>query len=1146
MTVKNVVFKTSVNIKFDLGKKEFVNRYLPTPSHAESLLGLLKGFTGKELKSNIIIGPYGTGKSLVATIVGGLVSKQIDKRTFNALAKKFDKVHQEIYEELHQINELDMKYLTVALNGNEGRFRYAVLSAINKTITENKIDITLPGQNGKIIQTIDLWEVEFPKTFKAFKKILKEHEKDLGVFRLNILNQDKEEIEWFINVYPLLTSGAEFVVDYQDSFIDQVAFVLKELKKQNIGLFIAYDEFGRMMQTIEPRFIHETMQDLQDLAELTNNTAENLHLLLITHRNLAQYLGLFNEEFKNEFQRIEKRFRTYYIESDSSTFIRIADSYLSELQEEIGKKHISNSLIDELRKYPLFPELNQQEVEKLVLEGTYPIHPVALYLLPLLSSFFGQNERTLFTFLESNETGGLNNHLESKEGYYLPSDLFHYFFPSIHDIDTSSEEFNALKLYKSLITKIPAVLEDSNKVDVLRFITLWELVGAQSRFKLTTDFIQFALDMTQSEITRCLAELSALKAIRFNRVRGYWELLEGSAFFIEEMIEDRRTLVNINKQKKEEVLKGLLPKRYFLANEYNDEKSMTRYAEIDFLFSSDIVKDDFDVSALKKKKHADAVVFYVILESHQELKKVEEVLRSVDDNYSIFCISKYSFATIEEEVNQLVVLDEMLADLELLKEDKNLKLELNLKKEDLLFTAMDYINKFTSYNGDCTWYYQKEQSQITSEVYLEDLISTIMFVNYPLTPEVRNDSFNRRKLNNMQRNAGYSVLDQILNHYHETNMGIEGQGPDYLIYATIFKNNHLDITKLDNIESLEFRELRNRLSACIEENPEGNLADLFAILEKEPFGIRKPLIPIFITALLRDKWDQLTFYRNDMYIAGITGEKLYKMFEEPEEFQYVYYKFEEAFEEFFVTLEVQFSSYENELIKNKPRFIRLNNAMLSWLRSLPRITQTTSLLADQLLDLKDTIKRSEVNPQETIMALYNKYNQDVSELFKDKLEIESFYSNFKEELQKQILQITKQDNLWDLLKLAQDKDAETKKKNKLIKNLLNIQAEDDWIEPFANAYVGIELTNWSDVTNEMFLNQIKNDYSNSNVVKHNTGNNIEIHYNGTMKSISKVELSTKSETIYLNIQRMIKQAGRNVPKEEVEYLIYSLLDEFIE
>ena len=154
MIVTDAPFKTSVNIKFDLGKKEFINRYLPTPSHAESLLGLLGGFTGKEIRSHIIIGPYGTGKSLIATIVAGLVSKQVDKRTFNVLSKKFNKVHDDIYDELHGVNDIETKYLTVVLNGNEGRFRRAILNSIIRTINENKINIILPGQNGKIIQTV--------------------------------------------------------------------------------------------------------------------------------------------------------------------------------------------------------------------------------------------------------------------------------------------------------------------------------------------------------------------------------------------------------------------------------------------------------------------------------------------------------------------------------------------------------------------------------------------------------------------------------------------------------------------------------------------------------------------------------------------------------------------------------------------------------------------------------------------------------------------------------------------------------------------------------------------------------------------------------------------------------------------------------
>lgn len=1148
MIVKEAPFKTSVNIKFDLGKKEFINRYLPTPSHAESLMGLLGGFTGKEIRSHIIIGPYGTGKSLIATIVAGLVSKKVEKRTFNALSKKFNKVHDDIFDELLEVNNIETRYLTVALNGNEGRFRQAVLSSIIRTINENKINITLPGQNGKIIQTVDLWSQEFPTTYRAFKRILKENGKDLDTWRLAVLNQEKEEIDWFIDdVFPSLTSGSEFVVDYKESFIDQIKFVLQELKKKNIGLFIVYDEFGRMLQTIEPHLIHETMQDMQDLAELTNNTADNLHLLLITHRNLAQYLGLLNDEFKNEFQRIEKRFRTYYVESDRFTFIRIVDSYLNDINSnrEIIKENTFN-LIDQLRKYPLFLELNQQEVEKIIIEGSYPIHPVTLYLLPYLSSFFGQNERTLFTFLESSETGGLINHLNKNGGYYLPSHLFNYFFPSIHEVDTSGDGYESMKLYKSIIHKAPALLEDKNNLDVIKFITLWEMAGLQSKFKLTTDFLKFALNKTRNELTSVLTKLSSIKVIRFNRVLGYWELMEGSSFFIEDTIKERRPFVKLNRNLRESILKGLLNKRFFLSNDYNDEKSMTRYAEIEFLFSSEILQNVSWKDKYKESKKSDAIVFYIILESLNDLDYVKEKLQDANEEYFIYCISKYSYSPIDEQVTELVVVNELLNDVELLKEDKYLKEELILWKEDLEFSIRDFIDKYSNYSSDCLWLYKNEELPLPSEIALEQLLSTIMFKNYSLTPEVRNDSFNRRKINNMQRKAGYTVLDKVINHYTEPGLSIEGQGPDYLIYATVFKNNNFDIRNLNNISSIELKELRERLLNYLESNPTGSLSDLSGILQREPFGIRAPLIPIFVVSLLRDRWDQLMFYRNDMYIAGITSEIIYKMFEEATEYNFVYYQFDQHYEEFFLLLESTFSHYENELVKNKPKFIRLNNAMLSWLRSLPRYTQTTSKLNDNILWLKDVIKKSEINPQETFRALYERYSNNFDVLLKEKKEIEEAYNEFKKVLTNEIFKIVYVESVNQLCSWAQDKSAEVKKKNKLVKSIINLDQSENWIEEFAYSYLGIELLNWSDITTEMFLRQINSDFQDTTINKQNTGNQIEIKYNGIIKTLNKVTLSTKSETIYKNVERMIRNAGRNVPKEEVEYLVYSLLDQFIE
>lgn len=1147
MITKTNSFKTSVNIKFDLGKEEFINRYLPTPSHAESLLGLLKGFNNADSsKAHIVVGPYGTGKSLVATIVGGLVSKQVNKRAFATLSKKFNKVHDEIYQELNKVNSLDINYLTVALNGNEGRFRSAITGAISRALTENKIDIVLPGQSGKIIQMLERWKEEYPKTFKVFKRILREHGKDLDIWRLSVLNQEKAEIDWFISIYPELSSGAEFVSDYQEDFIGQIKFVLDELKKQNLGLFIAYDEFGRMLQTLELTQIHETMQDLQDLAELTDHYSDNLHLLLITHRNMGQYFSLLHDEFKSEFQRIEKRFHSYYVESDSATFIRIADSYLQYMNEEISRIGKNDNLINYLRKYPLFPELNDQEIEKLIIEGTYPIHPVTLYLLPRLSSVFGQNERTLFTFLESNETGGLQNHIETKTDYYLPSDLFRYFFPNLNDVDINTEEYKSLKVYKKITTKTPQINSDNMKSAIVKFITLWELSGLQSKIKLDADFLSFALNINYDYINQLLEELVNIKAVRYNRVLKYWELMEGSSVIIDELITDKIPQLPTTNYKKLATLEECLDKRYFLANEYNDEKSMTRYAEVQFLFASDILHETINFTKKRVSAKADAIVYYVITESKNEYYDVLKALENVPDSYSIFCVSRQPYGLIKDALTELTAIDNLLSNVELMSQDQNLQDELLLRKEDTLFTIQAFNSTYTSYNSDSNWIYAQNRIEVKNEISLEKKLSEIMFRKFPLTVEVRNDSFNRKTLNNMQRNAGYNVLDHIINSPHASNLGIEGQGPDYLIYATIFKNNHFSMNDLDNIKSEELKSLRSVLLDYLESSPTGNLQQFLSVLSDEPYGIRDPLIPLLLVSLLRDKWDQLMFYRNDMFIAGINGEKFYKMAEEADQYQFVYYQFDKQFEQFFSYLEENFQMYENELVKNKPRIIRINNALLTWLRSLPRFTQISNQLNSDAMWLKDTVKKSEINPQETLTSLFEKYKQNYAELLEHKKSLEGFYEEQLLNIERKVLEETNVEDFSQLKEWASTKSSSIQKNNKLVRSILQTPIEPNWIQHFAYQLVGIELENWSDTTTEMFRKQVANEYQDSLLESEKNENEIQLMYNGKVKSVNKVNLSTKSQTIYNNIYRMINNAGRNVPKEEVEFLVYRLLDEFIE
>jgi hypothetical protein len=385
-----------------------------------------------------------------------------------------------------------------------------------------------------------------------------------------------------------------------------------------------------------------------------------------------------------------------------------------------------------------------------------------------------------------------------------------------------------------------------------------------------------------------------------------------------------------------------------------------------------------------------------------------------------------------------------------------------------------------------------------------------------------------------------------LNSYDQNNLGIEGQGPDYLIYATIFKNNHFDLNNLDNLQSVELASLREDLLNYLENNIQGNLQQFIEVMTNDPYGLREPLIPIILVALLRDKWDQLMFYRNDMYVAGIDGETLYKMFEEATEYQYVYYRFSEEYDNFFMHLESQFSNYQNELVNKKPRVIRLSSGMLTWLRSLPRITQISNNMSEEQRTFKELIRKSEINPQDTLKKLFTLYKEDMEFITRNKKSLEIHFPMYLNLIEKEVNKVIKVESFDDARNWAMQQEPAIQKRNSLVKSLIKTNGAKKPFEEFISTFSGVEIENWSDRTSEVFNQQLANEYKSVSSSSGIDEKSIEIKYNNKVKSITNVELSTKSQTIYNNINRMIRNAGRNVPREEVEYLVYKLLEEIIE
>lgn len=1157
-----MAFKTSVNIRFDIGKEEFVNRYIPTPSHTEVLKGILDGFVKDSNRAHIVVGAYGTGKSLIATVLSSIVSKKANKKDINKLIKKFNHFDDYIAEQIRTTSNLKKKFIPVLLSGNEGRFRHAILSNVIKALKAESIDVLLPGISTKILDSIDQWKIDYSSTYDAFVALLKEDGKEVNKWIEDVKNQNEVEIKYYQKIYPSLTSGASFDADYNESLLIHMEYITELLEKNNIGIMIVYDEFGRFLQGLNSLKLNETMQDIQDLAELTNRSS-SLQLLLITHKSLRQYFKGFNSEIAMEFQRIEKRFRQYYITSDQATFLKIAEVILTENIQE--KPVISSELFETtfsiLKKYSLFPSLNHLDREQIIVKSMYPLHPVTLFILPHLSSVFGQNERTLFTFLESEETGGLLNHITKSNSYYNPYQLFDYFFPNVSETDVDEEVASNLLLYKKAIARIPdSLLSKKDAIDLIKFISIWNLCGLQKEQKLSSEFLSFGMQTSKEELESIISILTIHKVIRFNRLGEYWEIHSGSKVDINERISNRKKEFVLPKEELLKVLSDNLPKKYFFPERYNDEKEMTRFAKVEVILEQDLTK-------IKTKKDRyndlDLIIYFVIPENKDSLTLKKQVSMIDASDKEIFAIHHEPLSTIKQEFYESYIVDELSRDSELLSEDLGIKEELIILQHEVDYVIKKYLSVLSEIDENLIWITDKDSKQIKNSIELSELLSLRCFDLYSETPIILNDSFNRMNVSGVQKGEAKKLVDGIINSPNQSQFGIKGSGPAYAIYASVFKNNFnfdRNVNELDyqNIEYGPYKLLRNMLMQHLDQKPTGNFSDIISIFTSAKFGIRKPVVPILLVAMLRDRWNEFMLYRNEMFVPGLSGEKLYEIIDEEgaQNYQYVYERIDEKYIEFFNLLDNHFHGYlETRLVgESNSRLIQMCGTLVKWLRSLPRITQISSTVTPEFSNFRDIIRQTEVKPQQSITELYEFYNDtSLSELLQLKEYGEDYLDDLKISLEKIILDKVQYKSVSETKDWASGLHEYVKKNNEMVRALLSIN-DREWLPNFLENYTGVLIEDWSDKTYEKFTKDLNQDFRDAiefQEVERSPESSIKndyvkVKFGNKTKVISKVEFSVKTKTVYTNIDRIINNAAKSIPKNEREYMIYLLMEQYVE
>lgn len=270
--------------------------------------------------------------------------------------------------------------------------------------------------------------------------------------------------------------------------------VAKSLKSKGYtGLYVVYDEFSKFL---EANIVDASVSDtkmLQDFAEkCCRSGALQLHLMLISHKEISNYIDKLPKEKTDGWRGVSERFKHIHMNNNFSQTYEIISSVIQHKEPIWGTfcdEHARDfeALFSRYQKHQMFMDA-QGEIETAI-RGCFPLHPVSTFILPRLSERVAQNERTLFTFLSAEGTATLAVFLDEYEDNFTlvtPDLIYDYFEPLLKKEVYAGDIHDTFVLTSTILNQIP---EDTLGSKIIKTISLIYILGQFERLNPTKEQI---------------------------------------------------------------------------------------------------------------------------------------------------------------------------------------------------------------------------------------------------------------------------------------------------------------------------------------------------------------------------------------------------------------------------------------------------------------------------------------------------------------------------------------------------------------------------------------------------------------------------------------------------------------------------------
>lgn len=641
-------------------------------------------------------------------------------------------------------------------------------------------------------------------------------------------------------------------------------------RETHAGVLLIIDELGKILEGAAGT--QGDLHFLQDVAEVATRSEGRMVVLGILHQAFEEYAARLGKQARDEWAKVQGRFIDIPLSPSSGEQLELLARAITATGAPRSQRELAQRVAGAIRKH----RSDASDDLAATLARCWPLHPVTACLLgPISRRRFGQNQRSLFAFLNSREPAGFQDFLRaaSADQLFDPEQLFDYLQLNLEPAILASPDGHRWSLAVDALERAEKRGAGKLELALLKSIALLDLFRERSGLYASKEVLQsLCPETSRTALDRALDQMRQWSVVTFREHLGAYAIYAGSDFDLQAAIDEARQHVTEPDLRAVRPLANLRP---IVAKRHYHKTGAFRWFDVDVVSSVELLGrvQQFTPNGAMGQI---LVVLPGAQDTERSLRTLAEEVTANAKHPCLVGLCAMGGRTAELTM-ELLQLEHIRSHHPQLRDDSVARREVDARSA----TASHLLEaEIRNAFGGARFYYRGERTDIEGISDLSRRASDIADEIYRDSPIIFNELLNRGSPSSNAVAAQKALLKAMVLRAEAPCLGFEGYPPERGLYDSIL--NRTGLHSADGVRGTfrapdrkdpgHLRPLWKATDEFLQAATRApvSAADVFEFFSKPPFGIRSGLRAILLVAYLQTRLDRYTLYVDNVLESSLT------------------------------------------------------------------------------------------------------------------------------------------------------------------------------------------------------------------------------------------------------------------------------------